>query len=60
MEDLTEIPEKMTAVEFEKLYNRAASWVLTRERQAVQDSLEATIRAVVRDELARMFLGDDK
>lgn len=46
--------------EFDELYNRAVSRVLARERQAVQDSLEATIRTVVRDELARMFLGDEK
>jgi hypothetical protein len=60
MEELSGIPEKMTAAEFEELYNKAASRVLRRERQAVQDSLEATIRAVVREELSRMFLGDEK
>jgi len=58
MEGLTEIPEKMTRAEFEELYNKAASRALARERRAVQDSVKATIRAVVREELARMFLGD--
>jgi hypothetical protein len=57
MEDMTEIPEKMTRSEFEELYNRAVLRVRGHERQAVLESLEAMIRALVREEFGRMFGG---
>jgi len=58
MEDMTEITEKMTAAEFEELYNRAVSRVRGHERQVLLESLEAMIRVLVREELARTFEGD--
>jgi excisionase family DNA binding protein len=44
MEDLTEIPEKMTRAEFEDLYNRAVSSVPGRSTTILLSVKEASVR----------------
>jgi len=58
MEDLMGTPEIMGPAEFEELYNRAISRMQGREKQVALESLEATIRALVCGELARILGGE--
>jgi len=58
MEDLMGTLEIMGPAEFEELYNRAISRMQGREKRAALESLEATIRALVGEELARMCGGE--